>query len=199
MILKRPPRGPQEAPRRPPRCPQEAPKRPPGSPQENPRRPPRGPETTIIQPSTTHQSTIQGIQAPFAPILPCLGPLGFALPRSDCRGTRTPSGPGRPPGLALPVGTRAPPQRPAGDSHSHWGFALPGALSFSHRASTSRRSVSDTPICAGILSVFATFATRLFKLSFSVYKNGFFVEAKPLILRALRHSTPRPGGVRVSG
>ena len=38
--------------------------------------------------------------------------------------------------------------------------------------------MSGTQICADVLNVFATFAAQLFKLSFSDYKNCFFVEAK---------------------
>ena len=47
-----------------------------------------------------------------------------------------------------------------------------------NRSFTSRRFPSGPQILADAPSVFATCATRLFKLSFWVYKNGCFVEAK---------------------
>ena len=43
--------------------------------------------------------------------------------------------------------------------------------------------VSGTQIFADVPVVLATFATRLFKLSFWVYKNGYFVGGETLILQ----------------
>ena len=47
-----------------------------------------------------------------------------------------------------------------------------------HLYLTSPRSPSGPQMFADVPTVFATLATRLFKLSFWVYKNCCFVEAK---------------------